>query len=129
VPQPLGAHSAYRAFFCRAAFTRMISDSDRRSATPRCGLSGRRTGLPAVRQSSSRLRGSPGTCGDEWLPGVEEGDDSEDALVGVQGGGDSELAEDVVDVLFYRTLSYPEGLGNPAVGLTRGHQRQHLSFS
>ena len=64
-----------------------------------------------------------------WLPGVEEGDDGEDALVGVQGGGDPELAEDAVDVLFYRTLRYPEGLGDPGVGLTRGHQRQHLSFS
>jgi hypothetical protein len=68
-------------------------------------------------------------CGHGWLPGVEEGDNGEDALVGVQGGVDSELAEDVVDVLFYRTLRYPEGLGDPGVGLTGTHPRKHLSFS
>ena len=71
----------------------------------------------------------PGVCGLGWLPAVEEGDDGEDALVGVEGGGDSELAEDAVDVLFYRTLSYEEGLGDPGVGLTRGHQRKHLSLA
>ena len=70
-----------------------------------------------------------GLCGHGWLAGVEEGDDGEDALVGVQGGGDSEFAEDAVDVFFYRTLSYEEGLGDPGVGLTCGHQRKHLSLS
>jgi hypothetical protein len=90
---------------------------------PGCELGGRRTGLPAVRQPSRRHRvpALPGAYGHGWLPSVEEGDDGEDALVGVQGGGDSELAEDTVDVLFYRTLSYPKGLSDPGVGLTRGH--------
>jgi hypothetical protein len=68
-------------------------------------------------------------CGHGWLPGVEEGDDGQDTLVGVQGGVDVELAEDAVDVLFHRTLRYPQGLGDPGVGLTLGHQLQHLSFS
>ena len=31
-------------------------------------------------------------CGHGWLPGVEEGDNGEDALVGVQGGVDFGLA-------------------------------------
>lgn len=68
-------------------------------------------------------------CGHGWLPGVEEGDDGQDALVGVEGGVDFELAEDAVDVLFYRTLRYPQGGGDPGVGLTLGHQLQHLTFS
>ena len=98
---------------------------------PGCGLSGRRTGLPAVGQPSRRLRAPVlcRACGHGGLPGVEEGDDGQDALVGVQGGVDPELAEDAVDVLFHRTLRYPQGLGDPGVGLTLGHQRQHLSFS
>src|SRR5580693_7147089 len=66
-----------------------------------------------------------GACGQGWLPGVEEGDDGQDALVGVQGGVDFELAEDAVDVLFHRTLRYPQGLGDPGVGSTLGHQLQH----
>jgi len=78
--------------------------------------------------SSSWLEGTR-ACGYGWLPGVEEGDDGQDALVGVQGGVDFELAEDAVDVLFHRTLRYPQGLGDPGVGLTLGHQLQHLSFS
>ena len=78
--------------------------------------------------SSSWLEGTR-ACGYGWLPGVEEGDDGQDALVGVQGGVDFELAEDAVDVLFHRTLRYPQGLGDPGVGLTLSHQLQHLSFS
>jgi len=88
---------------------------------------GRRMALP--RPCWQRARRFCRACGYGWLPGVEEGDDGQDALVGVQGGVDFELAEDAVDVLFHRTLRYPQGLGDPGVGLTLGHQLQHLSFS
>ena len=88
------------------------------------GNQNRAWGLTTI---SGRWR--PGVCGLGWLLGVEEGDDGEDALVGVEGGGDSELAEDAVDVFFYRALGYEEGLGDPGVGLARGHQRKYLSFS
>lgn len=46
---------------------------------------------------------------------LREGDDGEAAPVGVEGGGDSELAEDVVDVLFDRAGGYPEGLCDSGV--------------
>jgi hypothetical protein len=84
---------------------------------------------PSSAESARSTRRFCRACGHRWLPGVEEGDDGQDALVGVQGGVDFELAEDAVDVLFHRTLRYPQGLGDPGVGLTLGHQLQHLSFS
>ena len=40
---------------------------------------------------------------------------TEDAPVGVEGGGDSKLAEDVVDVLFDRAGGYPERLCDSGV--------------
>ena len=63
-------------------------------------------GLRVVGSSGGRRSG---------LAGFEEGDDGEDAPVGVEGGGDSELAEDVLDVLFDRAVGYPQGLGDPGV--------------
>ena len=49
--------------------------------------------------------------------------------MGVEGGGDSELAEDVLDVLFDRAVGYPEGLCDAGVRLPLGHEREHLAFS
>ena len=57
------------------------------------------------------------------LSGFEEGDDGEDPSVDVGGGGDFELGEDVLDVLFDRAVGYPEGLGDPGVRLSLGHER------
>ena len=63
------------------------------------------------------------------LSGFEEGDDGEDASVDVGGGGDFELGEDVLDVLFDRAVGYPEGLCDPGVRLPLGHERKYLAFS
>ena len=63
------------------------------------------------------------------LSGFEEGDDGDDASVDVGGGGDFELGEDVLDVLFDRAVGYPEGFGDPGVRLPLGHEREYLTFS
>src|SRR6516225_9511428 len=61
--------------------------------------------------------------------GFEEGDYGEDAPVDVGGGGDFELGEDVLDVLFDRAVGYPEGLCDPCIRLSLGHERKYLAFS
>src|SRR2546421_4146724 len=61
--------------------------------------------------------------------GFKECDGGEDASVGVGGGGDSELGEDVLYVLFDRAVGYPEGLCDVGVRLPLGHEREHLAFS
>src|SRR5262250_929788 len=63
------------------------------------------------------------------LTGIEECDDGEDASVDVGGGGDFELGEDVLDVLFDRAVGYPEGLCDPGVRLPLGHECKYLAFS
>ena len=63
------------------------------------------------------------------LTGFEECDGGEDASVGVRGGVDFELGEDVLDVLFGRAVGYPEGLCDAGVRLSLGHEREHLAFS
>ena len=49
--------------------------------------------------------------------------------MGVRGGGDSELGEDVLDLLFGRAAGYPEGLCDASVRLPLGYELEHLAFS
>ena len=66
---------------------------------------------------------------DLLLAALEKRDDREDAAVVVLRLRQSELGEDVPDVLLDRSLGEPELTGDAGVRAALGHERQHLAFA